>query len=60
MDTVGEGEGGINQESSTGIHPTPYVKEISSRKLLYNTVFICDDLDGWDKGEVVGGCRGRE
>ena len=35
-DTVGEGEGGTNGQSSAEIHTLPCVKHITSRKLLYS------------------------
>ena len=35
--TVGEGEGGMNWESSTETYTLPYVKQIASGKLQYNT-----------------------
>ena len=55
-DTVGEGEGGTNGESSTETYMLPYVKQRASRNLLYDTgsSVLCDNLEGW---EGVGGER---
>ena len=36
VDTMGEGEGGTNQGSSTDIYTLPCVKQAASRKLLYS------------------------
>ena len=36
MDTVGEGESGMNEESSTYIHTLPQVKQRAGKKLLCN------------------------
>ena len=41
MDTVEEGEGRTNWESSTEIYILPCVKQIANRK-------FCDNLEGWD------------
>ena len=58
VDTVGEGENGMNWESSLGTHTLPYVKEIVSGNLLYDAAssnqVLCDNLDGWNG---VGGGR---
>lgn len=35
VDTVGEGEGGMNWETSIGIHTLSRVKQMASAKLLY-------------------------
>ena len=50
VDTVGEGEGGMNRETSTETYASPYVKLIANGNLLYvagssNSV-LCDNLDG--------------
>ena len=37
VETVGEGEGGVNQESSTYISPLPCMKYTASGRLLYST-----------------------
>ena len=37
MDTVGEGDGGTNGESSIGIYTLPRVKHMAGKKLPYNT-----------------------
>ena len=37
MVKLGEGEGGMSEESSTETYTLPYVKQIASGKLLYNT-----------------------
>ena len=37
VDVAGEGEGGMNWESSIDIYTLPCAKYIASRKLLYNT-----------------------
>ena len=52
MDTVGEGVGGTNGESSIETHTLPYIKQIASGNLLSDTgssnLVLCDNLDGWD------------
>ena len=51
MDTVGEGEGGANGESSIESYTLPYVK-LDSGNLLYNAgssnSVLSDKLEGWD------------
>ena len=37
LDSMGEGEGGMNQESSTEKYTSSYVKMIANGKLMYNT-----------------------
>ena len=37
MDTVGEGEGGMNWEIRFDINTLPCVKQVASRNLLYST-----------------------
>ena len=37
MDTVGEGEGGMNGESNMETYTLPYVKQIASGNLLCDT-----------------------
>ena len=37
VDTVGQGENGMNGESSINIHALPCVKQIAGEKLLCNT-----------------------
>ena len=62
MDTVGEGEGGMNGESSIDIYTLPCVKQMAGEKLPINT-----GSPGWCSvmtkgsrvGEVEGGSRGR-
>ena len=57
-DTVGDGEGGMNWESSLETHTLPYVKWIASGSLLYDAgnsdLVPCDSLGRWE-----GGSRGR-
>ena len=52
MDTVGEGVGETNGESSIETHTLPYIKRIASGNLLSDTgssnLVLCDNLDGWD------------
>jgi len=36
VDLAGEGEGGLNWESSIEIYTLAYIKQIASGKLLYN------------------------
>ena len=52
MDTVGEGEGGMNWESSMETFTLPYVKYVASGNLLSDTgsssPVLCDDLERWD------------
>ena len=53
VDTVGEGERGVNGESSVDIYILPCVKQIAGEKLLYNTgspALHSNDLEGWDWG----------
>ena len=51
MDTVQEGEGGTNAESSKEIQTLPYLKQRASGGLLYDAgssnQALCDDLDRW-------------
>ena len=58
FNTVGEGEGGINLESSIDTYTLPYVKQRASGNLLSETEssnpVLCDNLEGWDR---VGGRR---
>ena len=60
MDKVGEGEGWTNWERSMETYILPYVKQIASGNLLYDSGNsnrgLCDNLEGWD-GE--GSSRGR-
>ena len=52
VDTVREGEGGTNRESSMETCTLPYVKYIASENLLYDAgssnKVICDNLERWD------------
>ena len=52
VDTEGEGESGLNWESSTDIYTLPCIKQIASGKLVYSigSSMLCDDLDAWDGG----------
>ena len=58
MDTMGEGEGGTNRESSVETYTLPFVKYKSGGNLLYDVgssdPLLCDNLEGWDG---VGGGR---
>ena len=58
VDTFGEGEVGMNSESSIETYTLTYVKWIASGNLLYDTgssnSVLCDNLEGWD---WVGGGR---
>ena len=60
VDTFGEGEVGMNSESSIETYTLTYVKWIASGNLLYDTgssnSVLCDNLEGWDG---VGGFRRR-
>ena len=51
-DTVGEGESGMNGESSIGRYTLPWLKCIAGEKLRYKhreaSLELCDDLEGWD------------
>ena len=57
VDAVGEGESGMNGESSIDIYIPPCVKQTAGEKLLYNTGspawhslgHLGDDLEGWDR-----------
>ena len=59
LDSVGEGEGGMNWENSIETCILSYVKQIASTGLMHETgcsgLVHWDDLEGWD-GE--GGDRG--
>ena len=59
LDTVGGGEGGMNWESSMETYTLPYIKQIASRNLLYDTgrsnQVLCDNQEGSD-----GAGSGRE
>ena len=58
MATVREGEGATNLDSSMKNYKLPYVKQIATENVLYNTrssnQVLCDNLrrGGWDE---VGG-----
>ena len=57
MDTAGDGEAGINQESSLETGTLSYVKQTADGNLPYDTgssARCCDDLECWD------GLAGRE
>ena len=62
MDTVAEGEGGINWGSDIDIYTLAYVKQIASGKLMYST-----ETQAWSSattsrggmGVEVQGSRGR-
>ena len=52
MDTVGEGESGINRESSVNVYTLSRVRWIADAKLLCSTGNpVCDDLAEWNEGE---------
>ena len=53
--TAGEGEGGMNWESSIDIYTLLYIKQMASGKLCStgSSVVLYDDREGWV--EVVGG-----
>ena len=57
LDSVGEKEGGMIWENSTETYRLPYVKEIASGTLMYDTgnpkLVLCDNLEGWG-GEAGG------
>ena len=61
MDMVGEGESGMNGESSVDIYTLPCVKQIAGMKLLYNTgrawCSVTTSSDGMGAG--AGGSRRR-
>ena len=52
MDTMGEGEGGTNRESSVETYTLPFVKYKGGGNLLYDVgnsdPLLCDNLEGWD------------
>ena len=56
MDTVGEGDGGMNWESSIETYTLPYVNYTASGNLLSDTgsssPVLCGDLERWDGWEV--------
>ena len=49
---VGEGEGGMIRKSGIKIYTLPYLKQITSGDLLFDTqnpkLVLCDNLEGWD------------
>ena len=51
LDSVGEGEGGMIWENSIETCTLPYVKQIVSRGLIYDTghpkPVLCDSPEGW-------------
>ena len=56
MDTVGEGEGGKNEDSSTGTFTSSYVKQIANGKLLGKTgsstrYSVASSAGGWGRSE---------
>ena len=62
MDTAGEGEGGMNWESSMEAYTLPYVKQVANGKLLTTEGAQPGALwqpggVGWDRG-LGGGSRG--
>ena len=62
VDTVGEGEGGMNGESGIDIYTVSCVKQVACGNLQYNTgssAQLCKDLEGWG-GDSEGGSRERE
>ena len=62
MDTVGEGESGMNGESSIDIYIPPCVKQIAGEKLLRNIWTAWCSLTTWRDGMGAGegGSRGRQ
>ena len=56
VDTVEEGEGGMNWERSIETFPLPCIKQIANGKLLYDPgssdPVLCDNLEGWMGWEV--------
>ena len=63
VDTVGEGDHGTNGEIGIETYILPYVKQIASGYLLYDTgsskPVLCDNLEGWDGEEGGSGSRGH-
>ena len=61
VDTVGEGKGGMNWDSSVETYTLPYVKWKASGNLLYDpgspNPVLFDRLEGWDR---AGGRLKRE
>ena len=53
LDSVGEGDGGMIWEKSTETYTLPYVKEIASGNLMYDTghteLVLHDNLEGWSE-----------
>ena len=56
VDTVEEGEGGLNGESIMERYTLSYGKYIASGNLLYDAEnskqVLCNNLDVWDREEV--------
>ena len=63
VDAARGGEAGMNSESSVETHTLPYIKQIASGNLLYDTgssnPVPCDYLEGWDGERWEGGSRRR-
>ena len=62
VDTAGEGESGMNGESSIVIYILSCVKQIAGEKLFYNTGRAWCSLTTWRDGLGAGegGSRGRQ
>ena len=58
VDTVGEGEGGTNRESSTNIYTLPRAKQIARGKVLYYREL--DDLEQWNRAWGWYGVSGEK
>ena len=58
VDTVGQGEGGMDWDSNTETYTLPYAKQIVNGYLLYHAgssnMVLRDNLEAWDG---VGGRR---
>ena len=61
MDSVGEGEGGTNQEIRIDIYTLSCIKQIASGKWLYSTgSSVQCSVGTWRDGMGVGGRLKRE
>ena len=54
MDIAGAGDGEMSGKSSIEIYTLPYIKQIASGNLLFDTessnLVLCDNLEGWKVG----------
>ena len=53
---MGDGQHGMKGESNFETYKLPYVKQIASGNLLYDTwsskLVLCDSLESWEGGDI--------